>query len=99
MGSGGTRVKTGQIVGTGAAINVRSVGFRPDVVELINTTSHDKLKWASPLADAYGHKTVAAGTSTLITSGGITPLSDGFKLGTDADMNVDGEVVLWIAHE
>jgi len=30
---------------------------------------------------------------SLISSGGITPLSDGFRLGTDADLNVSGEQV------
>jgi len=99
MGSGGTRVETGKVFGTGAEISFRQVGFRPTKVELINLTSHDKLTWMDQMADAGGHKQVAAGTSSLITSGGITPLSDGFKLGTDSDMNVSGEALAFIAHE
>ncbi len=99
MGSGGTRVKTGIVIGTGADLDVRTVGFRPDVVELINLDSDDKLKWAAGMADANGHKTVAAGTSTLITTLGITPLSNGFRIGADTDINVADESVCWIAHE
>lgn len=99
MGSGGTRIETGKFYGTGANKDVRSVGFRPSKVELINLSSHDKLTWVDVLADGYGHKQIAAGTSSLITSAGITPLSDGFRLGTDTDMNVDGEEVMFVAHE
>lgn len=99
MGSGGTRIKTGGFYGTGAAISVRTVGFRPKYIELINYTSKDKMVWTDDLADASGIKTVAAGTTTVVTTGGITPLSDGFSLGTDADMNVDSERVIFIAHQ
>jgi hypothetical protein len=99
MASGGTRIMTGSVLGTGADLNVRTVGFRPKTVELINKDSHDKLKWTDVMADASGHKQIAAGTSSFITSLGITPLSDGFRIGADTDLNVAGETILWTAHE
>ena len=99
MGSGGTRIETGKFYGTGADKTIRTVGFRPSMVELINLSSDDKMKWVEGMADAAGHKTVKAGASSFVTSGGVTPLSDGFKLGADTDMNVSGEEVLYIAHE
>jgi hypothetical protein len=44
------------------------------------------------MPDASGLKTVAAGTRTNITSAGITPLSTGFRVGTDS-VNVAGNVI------
>lgn len=99
MSSGVSRVMTGSVLGTGADLDVRTVGFRPSVVMLINQDSSDKLTWTEKMADAAGHKQVAAGTSTFITADGITPLSDGFRLGADADLNAADELVHWIAFE
>ena len=99
MSSGVSRVMTGAILGTGVAINVRTVGFRPRKVELINADSGDQMDWSSSMADAAGYKRVAAGTGAMVSSGGVTPLSSGFTLGTDADMNAAGETVHWIAYE
>ncbi len=99
MASGGTRIRNGSVIGTGANLDVRTAGFRPSKVELINKDSHDKLTWTDVMADASGHKQVAAGTSSFITSLGITPLSDGFRIGADTDLNVAGETILWTAHE
>lgn len=99
MASGGTRIKNGSIVGTGSAINIRTVGFRSSKVELINKDSSDKLTWTDKMPDASGHKQIAAGTSSFITSNGITPLSDGFTIGADTDLNVASETIYWTAHE
>jgi len=99
MGSGVSRVKTGSLIGTGASLDVETVGFKPSALMLINGDSDDKLTWSETMADASGHKQLKAGGSSFITSGGITPLSDGFTLGADTDINVDGELVHWIAFE
>lgn len=99
MASGGTRLRNGSVVGTGADLDVRSVGFRPSKVELINKDDHDKLTWTDTMPDASGHKQVAAGTSSFISTLGVTPLSDGFRIGADTDINVDGETIMWTAHE
>jgi len=99
MASGVSRVMTGSVLGTGADLDVRTVGFRPSVVQLINEASSDKLTWTDKMADGAGHKQLAAGASSFITTLGITPLSDGFRLGVDADLNVADELVHWIAYE
>lgn len=99
MASSTSRVMRGAVVGTGADLNVRTVGFRPRSVKLINQDSADEMYWHSYMADASAFKRVAAGTSSVITTLGITPLAAGFRLGADTDLNVDGETVLWEATE
>jgi hypothetical protein len=99
MSSGVSRVMTGSVEGTGANLDVRTVGFRPRAVKLVNADSDDSLEWQDTLPDDYGYKSVKAGANAVITSLGITPLSDGFRIGADTDINVAGEVVHWIAFE
>lgn len=98
MASGSSR-RFGSVLGTAALLPVRTVGFRPREVRLVNLASGDELYWVEGMADDSGVKRVAAGTATIITSGGIIPLADGFSLGTDSDMNVSGELVRYAANE
>lgn len=90
--SGGERTVRGVITGTGALLSITKVGFRPTKVVLRNTTSNIMLEWTDSLADAAGFKTVAAGTRTNITSAGITPLANGFSVGTDT-VNTAAQVI------
>jgi len=99
MGAGVNRTREGAHFGTGAEISIRTVGFRPKKVEIFNETGDCMAFWTASMADASGMKTIAAGTTAFITSGGITPLSDGFKLGADTDLNVSGEKFHWFAQE
>jgi hypothetical protein len=99
MGSGNSRVMTGALVGTGSAIDVTTVGFRPKAVTLFNVDSDDSLRWTDTMADATGYKSVKAGANAVISSGGITPLADGFTFGADTDMNVATQVVHFVAYE
>ena len=99
MASGRTRVMTGTIVGTGSAINIRTVGFRPVLVEVYNVTDLCFGKWTKTMADAAAVKVVTAGTVSFVTSDGITPLSNGFTFGADSDLNAAAETVHWIAYE
>lgn len=101
MGSGVQRVVTGSYVGTGSALNVRTVGFRPRVVEFLNPTGLTVCKWMNQMPDAsvmkvFNHDTVQV---AYATSNGITPLSDGFTVGTDADLNTADETVHFVAYE
>lgn len=90
----GWKVMHGAFYGTtGVAVDVTKVGFRPSRVKLINVTSGDEMEWQEGMADGSGFKRVAAGTGALVASNAITPLANGFRLGTDADMNVTGELV------
>jgi hypothetical protein len=99
MASGTSRVVRGSFVGTGALLNVRTVGFRPRTVRLWNIDGLAKAHWQDGLPDAAAWKVITAGTQSYITSNGVTPLSNGFSLGADADLNVSGEVVHWEAVE
>ena len=95
--------KTGRITATGAAINVE-LGFVPETVHIRNLTSRDELFWDEGMTNGHGFKRVAAGTGTAITSGGISPYvgvlgttGRGFTIGTDADINVNTEILHYTA--
>lgn len=104
MSSATRVVQMGQVTATAAALEVRAVGFKPEKVVLFNKTSACKLVWNKILGDAAGIKTVTAGTQTLVTSDGITPLDGahnegpGFQIGALADINdAAGELIVWEA--
>lgn len=101
MASGRTRQVFGTSVGTGADMNIRTAGFRPQMVEVYNVASGGlcHAKWTKTMADDSAFKTITAGTITFITTNGITPLSNGFSLGADTDLNVSGETFHWVAYE
>ena len=100
MGSGVNRVMNGSYTGTGVAFNIRTVGFRPRKVELINVDGLTRATWTNTMADASVSKIInhASAQNVWATSNGITPLSNGFTVGTDADINTDTEVVHWVAY-
>jgi len=97
----GARYKSGGCVATGAAMEIRTVGFKPLKVVVSNISNNCKAEWFEQLADAYAIKTVAAGDRTLVTSAGITPLdgtNPGFSVGALADINdTTTELLRWEA--
>jgi hypothetical protein len=99
MGSGVARVMNGSRNGTGATLTVRVVGFRPRKVEIINSDGDIKADWNDTMADDSAFKITGVPAAGMITTLGITPLSDGFQLGADTDLNVDGELFHWTAWE
>jgi len=100
MGSGVSKVQTGSVLGAGAAdIDVRTVMFRPSKVVLHNEGGLAESVWQDTMADGEMLKRVTAGTMSKVVTTGITPLSDGFRIGQDADMNVAGELIHWTAFE
>ena len=100
MSSGVQLSKNGAVVGTGADLDVTTVGYRPRRVELVNETGLVTAVWTDSMTEGRGFKRVTAGTMSQMAAGeGITPLSNGFRIGADADVNVDGEKVHWVAHE
>ena len=99
MGSGVSRVFVGAVVGTGADLDVRTVGFRPSAVRILNVGGLATGEWTEGMADASVLKQITAGTISFPLTLGVTPLSDGFRLGADTDLNVDGELIHYIAHE
>ena len=97
MASSANQKRFGTIYGTGALKNVDTVGFRPRSVRVQNE-NRIMLEWQDGMPDGHAFKTVAAGTRTLITSGGIIPRANGFSLGIDA-INGNGEKLYWDAQE
>lgn len=94
---------TGTIVGTAGILNVLC-GFIPQQVRLMNETGLVKAEWVNTMDADSAIKTVTAGTISKITIGGISPYEGtrggdqpGFSIGTDADINVSGEVLHWEA--
>lgn len=83
--------------GTVAEFDIDTVGFKPRYIRVVNVTSRDMLEWFEGMADASAIKTVAAGTRTLITTLGITPLANGFTVGLDLDVVVTSEQLSWLA--
>jgi len=91
----GTRKVVGSFIGTGSALNITTVGFRPRSVKLWNITGLTTAVWMRDMPDAsafkqFNHDTVQ---NAYVTANGITPLSNGFTVGTDADLNTADEVV------
>lgn len=97
--SGGTRVHHGSFIGTGADLEIKTVGFRPKRVEIINQTGLVTAVWTETMADDSMAKRVTAGDMTFVTTNGITPLSAGFAIGADADVNVADERCHWSAFD
>lgn len=99
----GDRLETGALKATAADVEVRTVGHPVRKVVVMNTTSSAKLEWNDQMGDGEGIKTVAAGTRTNVTTGGITPLAGanpGFQIGTQADINdAADEDLIWEATE
>lgn len=99
MASGTAKVIRGSFIGTGLAIDIKTVGFRPRSVELHNVTDKVSAKWTTTMADASMCLWITDGTMTFEVADGITPLADGFTVGANADLNATAEVVHWEAIE
>jgi hypothetical protein len=99
----GIQVKRGTITGTGAAINT-PLGFVAGRVVLQNRNTSIAMEWTDAMPAASGHKTLAAGTKSYVTTGGISAYAGaagvtgaGFTLGTDS-INVAGNVIDYVAY-
>jgi len=95
MASGGDRVKTGSVVGTGALLTVRTVGFRPKRVRLFGAgAAAVDLQWNDAMPNDSGRQAIADGTNSFVSSGGVIPLSDGFSIGTNT-VNTAAQLIYW----
>jgi hypothetical protein len=103
MASGAARVIRGSFVGTGSAKDIETIGFRPRSVRIYNVTGNCQATWLDSMADGACQKVVDSGSGTsdvsFITTNGITPLANGFRLGADSDLNVASEIVHFEAVE
>ena len=93
-------IYTEKVTGTGAVITIDDAGFKPSVVEILNAEGLCTLKHTKDMAAASGYKiktgidTTSADTVSVhsfISSGGVTLTDRGCTIGTDSDVNVNGE--------
>ena len=97
MSSSLNQVRTGLVVGTGADKKV-TLGFKPRSVQIENVDGLvSAYKSDTMLADS-AMKRVTAGTAT-VPAAMITLEDDGFTIGDDADLNVVGEDMHYVAIE
>lgn len=52
------------------------IGFTPRMVQVVNETDRITFDWYQGMPSGYAVQTVAAGTRTLITTGGVTVGAD-----------------------
>jgi hypothetical protein len=79
--------------GSPAAFSV-TVGFTPRYVKIVNQTTRDMYEWFEGMTAAHAVKTVAAGTRTAETSGGITVSGGVITLATAPAQN---NQLRWVA--
>lgn len=101
--SGGRRIVNGSFVSDGNARTIHTVGFRPERVD-IKASAGQEASWfksggGEGMPDASMHRRTAAGVGTFAVVNGITPVGDGFTLGADAQINVNGVTLYWSAFD
>lgn len=100
--SNSRNIAVGTVTGTGADINV-SVGFAPAYVYVLNLSGLAQMHWFDGMDADHSAKSVTAGTLSEVTSDGIIPYagstsaSEGFTIQNDSDINVDTEVMYYMA--
>lgn len=98
MASPSHNIVVGSVNGTGAAIDVDTVGFRPRAVKLFNSDG-DEAWWQKDMADASMLKRIdSTGVASVPTSNGITPRAGGFRIGADADLNQSGKRIYYTCY-
>jgi hypothetical protein len=103
MSSGGLRKASGAVVGTGSAIEIRTVGFRPDSVHLRMGGALGAAgggaqgMWFKPMPDAAAWVCDNDGNATYVVTAGITPQAEGFDIGTNATINAASTMIFWEA--
>ena len=91
-------VAVGRFLDTGTVADTTiTCGFKPRYVRIMNVTSRDSEEWFEGMDADSAVKSVAAGTSTLITTNGITVSANGFSIGLDTDILVTSEQLSWLA--
>jgi hypothetical protein len=88
-------VKMGKILAKGTVKKI-VLGFRPRAVEVVNETGLVTAFKSDTMDGSKGAKRVTNGTMTFPTDL-ITIESDGFTIGTDADLNAAGEALHYVA--
>lgn len=101
----GPRYRTGRVTATNAAITIRTLGFKPIKVRIVNLTTFYQLEHIKGMAAASALEVTNAGAMTLETSDCITLLdasagNPGFSVGARANVNdTTTEILVWEAWE
>lgn len=90
------RMYVGAYRGTGSELEIEKVGFRPAVVELVNVDDASIMKHMEGMDDA-SFVLQKAGSTSVVTTEGVTLTDKGFTVGTNADLNTSGELVRFVA--
>jgi len=85
----------GAYLGTGVALTVDKIPFQPDYVRLFAVTQATIGEKTAEMPGDDFHKTKAA--VSVVTANGITLTADGFDVGTDADLNANGDTIYFVA--
>ena len=90
-----TNHATGVVLGTGALITLigDKVGFRPSAVKVLNLTDGSVHFWQDTMADDSVLECKNGAAFALKTSNGIIPLSAGFSIGTQTNLNTAADVL------
>ena len=83
---------------TAAAFTI-TTGFKPRYVKVVNLNASGDVtvEWFEGMADDSAILRGIDGAQSLITTLGITPLSYGFTVGLQTDLNVISEQLSWMA--
>ena len=95
MSGGSLPTITGTYIGTGALIEIKTPGFRPKRVELINMTTASYNVHTDKMDAGTGLSIAAA--AAVVGSQFVTLTDDGFNVGTNAAINSLGEQVQFVA--
>lgn len=85
MASGGSKVVRGNFLGTGSSLDVRTVGFRPRSVKLLNVSGSVIGEWLEGMADAAALKQSNDGGSVSPCVLGQPVLADNDRIVTTVD--------------
>lgn len=89
-------IKTGYYIGNGSAHSITGLGFQPDIIIIKSDTTAGQVVLKTK--DMSGDSTAYLSGATANFTGGVTSLdSDGFTLGTSAQVNSASVVYQWTA--
>ena len=97
MSSLTAQTRTGRIVGSGALKKV-VLGFKPKAVKIVNETGLMTAYKSETMDTDKAEKRATAGTMTF-PADMVTIDSDGFTIGTDADLHGAADVLHYTAWE
>lgn len=99
---GSSNYVTGSYVGTGTAFDIKNekLGFKPSKITVFRKdTRQDQCEWIEGMADASLFLDKGDdGVRSLVSSNGLTPLDDGFTVGTHVGINNSGDTYFYECH-